>query len=148
MHYITFHDWFKLSYVEDVYNKLETCVFHFCILLLIIQLFFFIDIIHCIFFFNDCTTQWLEKDSIVSWGMLTIHMLEHHGGSHYILPSKKCWLYFTMCHMFKLQLMQGISNLHPRYFVPLLVKDCLCKTYASITTLVNGTFYGIISSRF
>lgn len=116
-------------------------------LLLIMQLFLIIDIIHCIFFFNDCITQWLEKDNRMSLGMLTIHMLEHHGGSHYILPLKKSWLYFMMCHMFKLQPMQGILNQHPRYFVPLLAKDCLCKTYAPITTLFNGTFYGIISSR-
>jgi hypothetical protein len=79
--------------------------------------------------------------------MLTIHMLEHCEGSHYILPSKKSQLYFMMCHMLKLQPMQEILNQHPRYFVPLLVKDCLCKTYAPITTLFNGTFYGIISSR-
>lgn len=110
-------------------------------------IFFIIDIVHCIFFFNDCITQWLEKDNRMSRGMLTIHMLEHHGGSHYILPSKKSWLYFMMCHMFKLQPMQGILNQHPRYFVPLLAKDFLCKTYAPIRTLFNRTFYGIISSR-
>ncbi len=84
-------------------------------LLLIMQLFLIIDIIHCIFFFNDCITQWLEKDNRMSLGMLTIHMLEHHGGSHYILPSKKFWLYFMMCHMLKLQPMQGILNQHPLY---------------------------------